>query len=303
MPNQLFDLAVIGHFSIDSIKLPSNPNPYQIMGGSVAYFSLIARRLGSSVAVFSKVGSDFPVNYLRQLSSKGVDTSGILTVTNEQTTSFELAYNENLSSRTLKLRRYGSAISISDLPHNFYAKAIHIAPIDCEISCEVIEHLKSWGGCISIDPQGITRHFGPDGNVTYGGAINKRLLSLVDIYKSAYDEIVFLTGQSDLKQAIKAVHNLGPKIVIVTMGAQGAVLSAEDKIYNIPAYPSEKIIDPTGAGDVFIGAFLAEFIRKEDLLWCACVGSSAASIVVEGIGTTFLSKRSEIYRRAQIISK
>lgn len=303
MPNQLLDLAVIGHFSIDSIKLPSNPIPYQIMGGSVAYFSLIARRLGSSVVVFSKVGSDFPANYLGQLSRQGVDTSGIITVDNEHTTSFELVYDENLSSRTLKLRRQGSAISISDLPHNFCAKAIHIAPIDCEIPCEVVEYLRSWGGCISIDPQGMTRHFNADGNVTYGGAIDKRLLGLVDIYKSAYDEIVFLTGQSDLKQAIKTVHTLGPKIVIVTMGAQGAVLSAEDRIYNIAAYPSEKVIDPTGAGDVFIGAFLAEFIREEDLLWCACVGSSAASIVVEGIGTAFLGKKSEIYRRAQIIYK
>src|SRR4030042_4371402 len=57
------DLVVIGHFSIDTIHLPSRTGPLVILGGSVAYSSLVTRRLGGSVAVISKVGGDFPEAY------------------------------------------------------------------------------------------------------------------------------------------------------------------------------------------------------------------------------------------------
>ncbi len=296
------DLAVVGHFSIDSLKLPSNLQPVSVMGGPVAYISLIVRRLGNSVAIFSKVGSDFPDDYLMQLSKEGVDISGILK-TEEPTTSFELIYNTNLSSRALRLKRQGSAINIADLPCRFYAKAIHIAPIDCEINYEVVKHLRNWGGVLSIDPQGMTRRFNATGDVTYGVEMDKRLLGLVDIYKSAFDEITVLTGYSELSEAVAAVHKLGPKIVIVTMGSHGSVLSSQGKIYKIPAYSSEKAIDPTGAGDVFIGAFLAEFVHRDDLLWCTCVGSAAASLIVEGIGTALSGNKNQIYSRAEVIYK
>ena len=60
-------------------------------------------------------------------------------------------------------------------------------------------------------------------------------------------------------------------------------------------------VDPTGAGDVFIGAFLTEYISQKDSLWCACVGSAAASLVVEGVGPTFFGEKEEVYRRASLI--
>jgi sugar/nucleoside kinase (ribokinase family) len=60
-------------------------------------------------------------------------------------------------------------------------------------------------------------------------------------------------------------------------------------------------LDPTGAGDVFIGAFLAEYIRTKDPVWCACVGSASASFVVEGIGPERFGERQETYERAKEI--
>jgi sugar/nucleoside kinase (ribokinase family) len=154
---------------------------------------------------------------------------------------------------------------------------------------------------LSLDPQGLLRSFDETGNVTSRSPVDKRLLSLINIYKSSFDEISALTGHSDLNSAIKAIHDFGVETVIVTLGVKGAALSVEKTLYSIPACSSRIFVDPTGAGDVFIGGFLTEYVRQKDSLWCACVGSAAASLVVEGIGPTFFGEKEEIYRRARSI--
>ena len=75
------------------------------------------------------------------------------------------------------------------------------------------------------------------------------------------------------------------------MGAKGAVLSVAGSLYNIPACSGNAVVDPTGAGDVFIGAFLTEYTRAKETFWCACVGSAAASLVVESLGATSIGQK------------
>ena len=301
MEKDIFDIGVVGHFAIDYISLPSAIKPSKILGGAVAYVSLVTRILGGTVSVISKVGLDFPKNWFSKLQQKGIDLSCVTLAQGEQTTSYVLKYNEDLSCRALKLKNQGSQVTLSDLPASFNAKAIHIAPIAAEIPCEVIERLKTFTHCLSIDPQGMTRRFDENGNVTSSSKMDKKILSLINIYKSSLDEITILTGKTDVKQAIKVVHDLGPETVIVTLGGKGSILSAEGAQYAVPACKPKHVVDPTGAGDVFIGAFLTENTHKKDNLWCACVGSAAASLIVEGIGTSFFGNKEEIYRRANSI--
>jgi sugar/nucleoside kinase (ribokinase family) len=301
MSTKLFDLMTVGNFSMDCIKLPTEPNPRAVLGGAVAYVSLVTRQLGATSAIISKVGSDFPEAYVRRLQKEGVDLSGVAMDNSRKTTSFELKYNEDLSSRTLRLKNKGSQITLADLPKSLKAKVIHLAPIAAEISYEVVEQMKSRGDCLSIDPQGMTRRFDKNGNVTCCSQMDKRILPLVNIYKSSQDEVAILTGLTDFKKASKAIHDLGPEIVIATMGSHGAILSVQGVVYNVSAYKSTHVIDPTGAGDAFIGAFLNEYIRREDPLWCSCVGSAAASLVVEGVGSEFFGEKAEIYRRAKLV--
>ena len=78
MSSKSFDVAVVGHFSLDSLKLPSHVKRVRILGGAVAYVSLITQRLGGSSVVISKVGSDFTESYLRRLRDEGVDLSAIV---------------------------------------------------------------------------------------------------------------------------------------------------------------------------------------------------------------------------------
>jgi len=302
MAVQTSDVAVVGHFAIDSIRLPSRSTPFVVLGGSVTYVSFVTKRLDATVSVISKVGGDFPQAYMWWLGEEGIDLSGVTKLANEQTTRFELRYSKDLSKRTLKLKSKASPINVSDLPKSsLRASAVHVAPIAGEISYKVVERLKGYAEVLSLDPQGLLRRFSKTGNVTSRAKVDKRLFSLINIYKSSLDEINALTGHSDLKSAIKAVHDFGVDTVIVTLGAKGAVLSVMGTLYNIPACNSSVFVDPTGAGDAFIGGFLTEYIRQKDSLWCACVGSAAASLVVEGIGPTFFGKKEEIYERARSV--
>jgi sugar/nucleoside kinase (ribokinase family) len=298
MADQSFDVAVVGHFSIDTIILPSRSKPFVVLGGAVAYASLTTKHLDGTASVLSRVGADFPEAYMWWLRDEGIDLSGVVKVADEKTTRFELTYNADLSSRILKLKSKGSPIVLGDVASSLHAKATHIAPIAREVPYEVVEHLKGCCDVLSIDPQGMSRNFDEYGNVTCNAQIDNNLLSLINVYKSSQEEICVLTGKSDVNSAIKAVHDFGPEIVIVTMGAKGALLSEQGSLVKIPACASEKVVDPTGAGDVFIGGFLTEYTRQNDLFWCACVGSAAASLAVECVGPTFLGEKEEIYRRA-----
>ena len=298
---QNVDVAVIGHFSIDTIVLPSRTAPFVVLGGAAAYTSFAAKRLQATASVISKVGGNFPEAYLWWLRQEGIDVSGVIKLADEPTTCFELSYNADLSDRVLKLKSKGAPISLADVPADLHAKAIHIAPIANEVSFEVVEHLKHCADVLSLDPQGLLRSFDEAGNVTENASLDARIFSLINIYKSSQNEIYTLTGESELKPAIKAIHDVGVETVIVTMGAKGSVLSVEGAQYNIAACPSQVVVDPTGAGDVFIGGFLTEYLRQKESVWCACVGSAAASLVVEGIGPTYFGKKEEIYQRAKTL--
>jgi len=179
------DLAVIGHFSMDTLLLPAREKPFNILGGAVAYTSFAARRLDASVSVISRVGSDFPQAYLWLLEQEGIDTTGILRYSEENTTSFELAYTQDFTDRILKLKSKGQPLTLGDIPKVFHVKASHIGPIANEVPYEVVEEIKKHSDTLSIDPQGMLRSFDKEGNVVDNGSIDNEVFSLVNIYKSS----------------------------------------------------------------------------------------------------------------------
>ena len=66
----------------------------------------------------------------------------------------------------------------------------------------------------------------------------------------------------------------------------------------MPAYKSDSL-DLTGAGDVFLGAFMSEYLEGEDPAWCACMGSAMASLIVETAGARIEAPKREASRRAE----
>jgi sugar/nucleoside kinase (ribokinase family) len=295
----VFDIVTVGHFAIDVIKSARTASPKPTLGGPPAYVSLAAAKLGAKVSVVSKVGRDFPKDYFKLLRENNIDLSGLKLVQDALTTKFVLTYQNNWK-RTLQLKNRAPPISACDyslLP----TKAIHVAPIANEIFMDTILRLRKSTNILSLDPQGFVRGFDARGNVYLKRWLEKAVLELIDIYKSSQDEVKMVTETNDIELAAEKIREFGVKIVIITRGVHGSTLFFEKSSYNVPAYQPNLVLDPTGAGDAFIGAFLAEYLRGGDPLWCACVGSACASFVVEGIGSERFGERQETYERAKEI--
>lgn len=297
----MFDVVPVGHFAIDSIFLPGRDTPFVVLGGSVTYVSLAARRLDAHVSVVSKVGKDFPEAYKWWLKQEGIDLSNVSRDENNVTTRFELRYAEGFSDRKLRCGSRVSPITVEEILHFPKVFAVHIGPIAGEITYEVVENLRGHCEFMSLDPQGLVRRFDDEGNVSLGPLMDKRVLGQVDVFKSSVEEIRAITGLDELSQAAKAIHDYGVDIVIVTLGEKGAAVSVEGAIHSVPAFKPAKLVDPTGAGDAFIGGFLAEYVRGEDCSWCSCIGAAVSSLVVEGVGPTFFGDKDEIHRRARFL--
>jgi len=100
-------------------------------------------------------------------------------------------------------------------------------------------------------------------------------------------------------------RSLGPRICLATMGARGVLLLSEDaSFYKVPAYTPPRVVDPTGSGDAFAGAFLAEYLKTKDSVWSAALASAAASFVLEGVGPSNFGNRDQTEERAaKIVEK
>jgi len=292
-----FDIVTIGHFSIDFIKLPNREETKPTLGGPPTYVSLSAKKLDAEVSVISRVGKDFSEKYVRFLKTKGVDLTGLKIDKKTWTTSFFSDYDSS-GERELCLKNKAPPIETNDLPSTLNSKAVHIAPIANEVSTETINKLKTSKSALSLDPQGLVRRFNKNGKVFLSFSEETYFLKGIDILKASYNEAKTLTAQSDLVKIAKDIHRKGVKIVLITRGAEPTLLSTESKVYFVPSAKPKAVVDTTGAGDAFIGAFLTTYIRDEDLLWCACMGSAAASFVVEKYGPAGFGSMKQVQARA-----
>ncbi|MBS7634010.1 hypothetical protein KEJ34_00685 [Candidatus Bathyarchaeota archaeon] len=293
----MFDIITIGHFALDRIFLPGSPRTRKTLGGPPTYTSLAAKKMGAKVSVISKVGGDFPAKYVKWLREQGVDLSGLKISEDSQTTSFMLKYYHG-GERDLILRSRAPPISAEDLSPSMKARAVHVSPIANEISVDLIEMVSSMTPIISLDPQGLLRRFNDDGKMSLQKMDDLSFLRCINIFKSSEKEIKALTGRESVTEAIDKIRSYGIEVAIATMGEKGSLLSFSNKFYMVPPAKSKIILDPTGAGDVFIGAFITEYLRNADPLWCTCVGAAAASFVIEKIGPKGFRGNREIYRRA-----
>ena len=110
-------------------------------------------------------------------------------------------------------------------------------------------------------------------------------------------EVKQLTGESNLITAGKATLALGPKLVIVKKGEHGCFVFSEDFRYALPAYPTEDVVDPTGAGDSFAGGFMGFLahcgeVTRSNMQRAVAYGTVTASLNVEGFGVDKLADTS-----------
>ena len=83
-----------------------------------------------------------------------------------------------------------------------------------------------------------------------------RLVKRLDGFVLNDSEAQQLTGEDNVFVALKKIHKLGPKYVVIKQGSHGSILSGPQGLFICPAYPLRKVVDPTGAGDSFVGGMM-----------------------------------------------
>jgi sugar/nucleoside kinase (ribokinase family) len=195
-------------------------------------------------------------------------------------------------------------ISKSDVPPEFLDAAfIIIGPILGEVDLELIEFIRSSSSAkLFLDPQGLLRIIGNDRRIvhTCNREAFAKIAKLVDFIKPNEHESVTITGRKDPLQTISKLRDMSPAVPIVTLAERGSMLIDGSQLYHIPAFTTNAL-DPTGAGDVYAGSFIAEYSRSKDIVGAALFASAAASIMVEQIGPGFVISLEAVEERRALI--
>ena len=116
----------------------------------------------------------------------------------------------------------------------------------------------------------------------------KSLLNRTNILLINESEIIELTKSSELKKAAHMVMSMGPEKIIVKQGSKGARCFSKDDELSVGVYPVSKVVDPTGAGDVFGGGFVSGLAEGLSLYDSMRRGTALASFCIEDFGVTRL---------------
>ena len=116
-----------------------------------------------------------------------------------------------------------------------------------------------------------------------------KLLKRLDAFVLNDSEAHQLTKEDNVFSALKKIHQLGPRYVVIKKGSHGSLLSGPGGFFICPAYPLPKVVDPTGAGDSFVGGmmgYLASARGNVDahIRRAMIYGSVVASFCCEGFG-------------------
>ena len=105
----------------------------------------------------------------------------------------------------------------------------------------------------------------------------------IDILFANHVELAALTGHDDFKAGIAALKDKVP-LLIVTRGELGAVAVRGDAYHEVPAEPVAKVVDTTGAGDLFAAGFLHALVSGRSLDDCLTLGAVCAAEIISHYG-------------------
>jgi cytidine kinase len=272
-------LLVVGSVAIDNVETPQARRD-ELLGGSATHFSYAASFF-TDVQLVGVVGKDWPAEHTKLLADRGIDTSG-LQVADGKTFRWTGRYEPNMNDRVTletqlnvfgqfdpvlseKYRRTEFVYLANGVP------ALQMKVLDQVPGCRLVvaDTMELW---IQTAHEDLMKLF-------------KRIDGLV-INDS---EAKMLAKTENLVLAGHRVREMGPRFVVIKKGEHGAMFFSEHETYVLPAFPTEKVIDPTGAGDSFAGGMMGYLAQQnnfepETLKKAMAYGILVASFNVEGFG-------------------
>ncbi len=290
-------LLVVGSVAFDSIETPGG-SVDDILGGSASHSS-IAASFFTAPHLVGIVGEDFPEENRRLFADHRIDLTGLQTQRGGQTFRWKGRYHQDMNTRdTLEVHLNVLGDFDPVLPEPYRACThIFLANSGPVTQTRVLDQVRQ-PKLVLADTMDL-----------WIETQRKELLALlprIDGLLLNDSEARQLTGEDNLIRAGRAVRRLGPKFVILKKGEHGAMLLSEDGVFVVPAYPTEHVVDPTGAGDAFAGGILG-YLDADDtpppgrLRRAMAYGTVVASLIVEDFGSRRLvrSDRGEIDRRLE----
>jgi len=293
-------VLIVGSTALDSIKTPKAENP-RLLGGSASH-AAVAASYFSPVKLIGVVGEDFPKKYISLYRKHGIDLDG-LQIEPGKTFHWSGEYELNMNNRRTLLTELGVFEKFTPhLPDSAkrtpFVLLANIAPA---LQHHVLDQMAR-PKFVVADTMDLWLNIAKEDLI--------KLLKRIDGFVLNDSEAHQLTGEDNVFTALKKIHKLGPKYVIIKKGSHGSILSGPKGFFICPAYPLHTVIDPTGAGDSFVGGMMGHLATARgaidtNIRRAMIYGSVTASFCCEGFGLnrTTRTTRAQIELRVKELEK
>ncbi len=273
-------LVVLGTVALDHVKTPSGVKK-DMLGGSAAHFAMSAR-LFTDVHLVAVVGRDFPSKHLGFLKRKGIDLSS-LKISNGKTFRWRGEYKQGDLNSALTLATELGVLEtyVPELmSHQRHLPNIFLANFDPDLQVMLLKHLRS-PRLIGLDSMNLW--------ITHKQKSLRRLMKMVHLFVANDGEARALTGEQNLIMAARALRSMGPRMIVIKKGEHGVLFYSSQVMFAFPAYPVQKVVDPTGAGDTFAGGLMGYLSKtnrldEKTLRKALLYATTVASFNVQGFG-------------------
>src|SRR5438477_615075 len=272
-------VLIVGSTALDSIKTPKAENP-RLLGGSASHAAVAASFFGP-VKLVGVVGEDFPKAYIQLYRRHRIDLDG-LQILPGKTFHWSGEYELNMNHRRTLLTELGVFETFTPtLPKAHQASPfVLLANIAPGLQHHVLNQMER-PRFVAADTMDLWL------NIALPDLL--KLLKRIDAFVLNDSEAHQLTKEDNVFAALRKIHKLGPKYVIIKKGSHGSVLSGPEGFFICPAYPLRSVVDPTGAGDSFVGGMMGFLANakggvEENIRRAMICGSVVASFCCEGFG-------------------
>ena len=293
-------VLIVGSTALDSIKTPKSANP-RLLGGSASHAAVAASFFGP-VNLVGVVGDDFPRRYIQLYQRHGIDLAGLQRLPGK-TFHWSGEYELNMNNRRTLLTELGVFETFTPtLPAAYQSTPfVLLANIAPALQHHVLDQMRR-PRFVAADTMDLWLKVAlPD---------LLKLLKRLDAFVLNDSEAQMLTGEDNVFVALKKIHRLGPTHVVIKQGSHGSILSSPRGLFICPAYPLQKVVDPTGAGDSFVGGMMGYLAATkgpidDHIRRAMTYGSVVASFCCEGFGLQRTTRvtRAQINQRVQELER
>lgn len=293
-------VLIVGSTALDSIKTPKAENP-KLLGGSASH-AAVAASFFSPVDMIGVVGEDFPKQYIQLYKRHHIGLEG-LQILPGKTFHWSGEYELNMNNRRTLLTELGVFETFNPtLPKSqINTPFVLLANIAPSLQEHVLNQMRR-PKFVVADTMDLWL------NIALPDLL--KLIKRLDGFVLNDSEAHQLTKEDNLFDALRKIHKMGPKYVIIKKGSHGSVLSSPKGLFICPAYPLQKVVDPTGAGDSFVGGLMgylasAKGSIDQNIRRAMVYGSVVASFCCEGFGLqkTDRTTKAQIQKRFKELEK